>query len=188
VTRAASPCGPPLKDLFGLAQSPPNPAVRGGTFDRGHGIHDPGAAGGDRAGSLASARRDPATCSARRSPAAREHVVAADRLLDDVWSDDPPAIGLTRSPGYVLVTGHGELDLQRFDRLVAEARTGDAAAAATKLREALLLWRGPPLADFAYASFAQAEIGRLEELRLSARAHGTRLRQDAAHARRRGRP
>jgi DNA-binding SARP family transcriptional activator len=43
-----------------------------------------------------------------------------------------------------------------------------AAAAAAKLREALSLWRGAPLAELAYASFAQAEIGRLEELRLSA--------------------
>ena len=30
------------------------------------------------------------------------------------------------------------------------------------------LWRGPPLADFAYEPFAQQEIGRLEELRLAA--------------------
>ena len=36
------------------------------------------------------------------------------------------------------------------------------------MREALALWRGPPLADFAYESFAQNEAGRLEELRLSA--------------------
>ena len=36
------------------------------------------------------------------------------------------------------------------------------------LREALGLWRGPPLADFAFDSFAQEEIARLEELRLAA--------------------
>jgi Bacterial transcriptional activator domain/AAA ATPase domain len=36
------------------------------------------------------------------------------------------------------------------------------------LREALAVWRGPPLADLAYEPFAQAEIGRLEELRLAA--------------------
>jgi ABC-type branched-subunit amino acid transport system substrate-binding protein len=40
--------------------------------------------------------------------------------------------------------------------------------AAESLREALALWRGPPLAEFAYESFAQAEIARLEELQLSA--------------------
>ena len=33
---------------------------------------------------------------------------------------------------------------------------------------ALGLWRGPPLADFAYESFAQAEIARLQEARLAA--------------------
>ena len=38
----------------------------------------------------------------------------------------------------------------------------------TMLREALALWRGEPLADFAYDSFAQGEIGRLDELRLGA--------------------
>ena len=30
------------------------------------------------------------------------------------------------------------------------------------------MWRGPALADFAYDPFAQAEIARLEELRLDA--------------------
>src|SRR6266516_2066939 len=44
---------------------------------------------------------------------------------------------------------------------------GRAAEAADRLREALALWRGPPLAEFAYDSFAQIEIARLEELRLS---------------------
>lgn len=34
------------------------------------------------------------------------------------------------------------------------------------LREALALWRGPALADFAFEPFAQADIARLEELRL----------------------
>ena len=37
-----------------------------------------------------------------------------------------------------------------------------------RLREALDLWRGPPLADLAHESFAQTEILRLEELRLVA--------------------
>jgi DNA-binding SARP family transcriptional activator len=115
-------------------------------------------------------------------------VVAADRLLEEVWGDDPPASGLrsvqvyvsqlrkllgdgaieTRSPGYMLVADDGELDLRCFEALLAEARALDAVGAAAKLREALALWRGPPLAEFAYSAFAQAEIGRLEELRLTA--------------------
>ena len=36
------------------------------------------------------------------------------------------------------------------------------------LRRALACWRGPALVDFAYESFAQAEIARLEELQLTA--------------------
>ena len=50
----------------------------------------------------------------------------------------------------------------------ARAGAGEAAEAAETLREALALWRGPPLADFAYESFAQTAIARLEELRLAA--------------------
>ena len=42
---------------------------------------------------------------------------------------------------------------------------GDASE---RLREALSLWRGPALADFAYESFAQTAIARLEEIRLAA--------------------
>ncbi len=44
----------------------------------------------------------------------------------------------------------------------------DPSGAAERLREALELWRGPALADFAYESFAQSAIARLEELRLAA--------------------
>jgi DNA-binding SARP family transcriptional activator len=115
-------------------------------------------------------------------------VVSTDQLLDEVWSDEPPASGVrvvqvyvsqlrkvlgdgvieTRAPGYVLVAEPNTLDLQRFEDLVGEARKVDPAAAAAKLRDALALWRGAPLADVAYHSFAQTEIGRLEELRLSA--------------------
>ena len=65
-----------------------------------------------------------------------------------------------------------ELDADRFERLLREGsaarETSDPEAAARTLREALELWRGPALADFAYDPFAQAEIARLEELRLDA--------------------
>jgi tetratricopeptide (TPR) repeat protein len=60
-----------------------------------------------------------------------------------------------------------ELDLRRFERLVAEAGAGAAEESAQKLRDALALWRGAPLADFSFASFAQGEINRFEELRLT---------------------
>ena len=59
-----------------------------------------------------------------------------------------------------------------FERLLSDGRAllgaGDAASAAARLREALALWRGPPLADLALLEFAQPEIRRLEELRLLA--------------------
>jgi DNA-binding SARP family transcriptional activator len=116
-------------------------------------------------------------------------VVSSDRLIDEVWGAEPPESGLTalqvrvsqlrkallgagsletQAPGYVLRVGPDDVDLQRFERLSAEAAAVEPVQAAPLLREALGLWRGPPLAEFAYEAFAQAAIGRLEELRLAA--------------------
>ncbi len=79
---------------------------------------------------------------------------------------------LTRPSGYVLRLDAGQLDADRFRAMLDEGRTalgkGDADAASEILRDALALWRGPPLADFAYERFAQEEIARLDELRLIA--------------------
>ncbi|MGZ4352889.1 MAG: BTAD domain-containing putative transcriptional regulator, partial [Gaiellaceae bacterium] len=61
-----------------------------------------------------------------------------------------------------------QLDLARFERLVARARDEAPAERARTLREALGLWRGEPLADLAFEAFAQDEIRRLQELRLVA--------------------
>ncbi len=131
-------------------------------------------------------------------------VVSSDRLIDELWGELPetganalqarvsklrkslaPVAGeilLTRAPGYLLEVGPGELDVERFERLAGEGRRalaqGDAAGAATTLREALALWRGPTLADFAYEPFAQGEIARLEEARLAC--HEERLEADLA--------
>ena len=78
----------------------------------------------------------------------------------------------TRSPGYVIRVEPDELDLHRFERLVDEGRSllaqGLAVDASERLRDALALWRGPALAEFAYESFAQTAIARLEEIRLAA--------------------
>ena len=115
-------------------------------------------------------------------------VVSTERLIDEPWGESPPAtvtksvqvyvsrlrkqLGegrlLTRTPGYVLRVDASELDVTCFERLVAEAGSADPATAAMKLREALALWRGPPLEDLAYEPFAQAPIARLGELRLAA--------------------
>jgi len=65
-----------------------------------------------------------------------------------------------------------ELDLGRFKGLIAEARQliaeGALHLASAKFREALGLWRGRALADFASHAFAVSEIDRLTELRLCA--------------------
>jgi DNA-binding SARP family transcriptional activator len=132
-------------------------------------------------------------------------VVPSDRLIDDVWGEDSPEdaaaalrvnvsrlrkalphdVLTTRSPGYVLRVEPDALDLQRFERLVDEGRTllarGLAADSSERLRDALSLWRGPALADFAYESFAQAAIARLEEIKLSA--NELRIEADLALAR-----
>ena len=116
-------------------------------------------------------------------------VVSKGRLIDELWQSEPPetavnglqvnvsqlrkalppGVLVTRSPGYSLRVELGELDLHRFEQLVEEALAeDDSATAAATLREALALWRGPALADFVDEPFAQPEIARLEELRLTA--------------------
>ncbi len=104
-------------------------------------------------------------------------LVPTEKLIEDLWSGEPPASAtkvlqtyvsqlrtalgaeriVTRSPGYVLRVDEDELDLARFERL----------RAAGKPNEALTLWRGTPLADFAYEPWAQPEIAALEEKRLA---------------------
>jgi YVTN family beta-propeller protein len=120
------------------------------------------------------------------------HVLSRDRLIDELWGEQPPGTAvqslqvyvsrlrkllppetlLTRPPGYLLELEPDELDLRRFERLLAEGRAALAAVnpeeAAAVLQDALALWRGPALAEFAFEPFAQAEIGRLEDLRLAA--------------------
>lgn len=95
-------------------------------------------------------------------------VVSTERLIEALWEEEPPqgapktlqvyvsqlrkALGKDRvqttPPGYALRVSDDELDLARFRRL----------AEAGRLKEALALWRGPALAEFTYARFAQAEI------------------------------
>jgi DNA-binding SARP family transcriptional activator len=83
----------------------------------------------------------------------------------------PTEVLLTRPGGYSLHVEAGAVDAEHAERLSAQGSSrlaaGDPGAAAPLLHEALDLWRGPPLADFTYEPFAQAEIARLEELRLS---------------------
>jgi DNA-binding SARP family transcriptional activator len=101
------------------------------------------------------------------------HVSGLRKLLEpERRPGEPHGVLVTRPPGYLLALAPEQLDLGRFERLRAEAiqalAAGDAAAAVGKLRRALALWRGSPLADLAYEPFAQTEIARLEELRVAA--------------------
>ena len=84
----------------------------------------------------------------------------------------PPKVLLTRPPGYLLRIEPAELDASRFEDLAAGGRRlldeGRPIPAAAALEEALALWRGDALAEFAYEKFARPAIARWEELRLSA--------------------
>jgi DNA-binding SARP family transcriptional activator/ABC-type branched-subunit amino acid transport system substrate-binding protein len=124
--------------------------------------------------------------------------VSSDRLIDELWGDDPPRdagaalqahisrlrkllepdrdgeprVIVTTSAGYLIRVGPDELDLLRFEQLVAEGRgrldAGEAAAAGEVLREALSLWRGRPLANLEMEAFAQQPIRDLDERWLDA--------------------
>lgn len=121
-------------------------------------------------------------------------VLSTDRLLDELWGEQPPESGpkavqvlvsqlrkalqdgsgaesplVTRAPGYVMRVAEGELDRDRFESLVEQAGAEkEPEARARLLREALGIWRGPPLADLTYEEFAQPAIARLAEARLAA--------------------
>jgi DNA-binding SARP family transcriptional activator len=99
------------------------------------------------------------------------HVSALRRQLEPGGAAAASRMILTRAGGYELRIEPEQLDLGKVERLRDEGRLalehGESEKAAEKLREALALWRGQPLADFLYESFAQAEIARLEELRLA---------------------
>jgi DNA-binding SARP family transcriptional activator len=101
-------------------------------------------------------------------------VVSVERLADDLYAGAAPVTAVTqvqrqisslrkalgsssiietRAPGYLIRLSPGQLDLDRFERWTEEAAQllaqGDAQSAASRLHEALALWRGAPLADLA---------------------------------------
>jgi DNA-binding SARP family transcriptional activator len=93
------------------------------------------------------------------------------RLEPDRLPHQQGRLLLTREPGYLLALDPDQIDAVRFQRLVGQARPFLNSApqqAAALLGGALSLWRGEPLADFTFEPFAQAEITRLTELRLTA--------------------
>ncbi len=123
----------------------------------------------------------------------RGDVVSIDEIVEVLWADAAPktaehsiqvyvselrkALGggveiVTRAGGYSLQIHDDSLDVDRFARLAdrgrASAASGDPRQASALLHEALAVWRGAPLPEFAYDDFARGEIDRLEELRLAA--------------------
>jgi DNA-binding SARP family transcriptional activator len=118
----------------------------------------------------------------------RGATVPLDRIVDELWDGEGPrnaknavhvvasrlraAIGegavVSQGGGYTLRLCEGALDSDRFEQLLRRGREQrDRGAAASILREALAMWRGAPFADVADEGFAQPEIARLEDLRLT---------------------
>ncbi|MBB5888992.1 DNA-binding SARP family transcriptional activator [Kutzneria kofuensis] len=117
--------------------------------------------------------------------------VSVEELAERLWGEEPPASAKatlqgyvlrlrrtltaagvdpvrTRPPGYLIEVEPGQLDLDVFKALVAEAESAPASVAAERLREALDLWRGPALSDVPSPSL-HAVAGRwLAELRINA--------------------
>ncbi|MER7001625.1 BTAD domain-containing putative transcriptional regulator [Dactylosporangium sp. NPDC000555] len=123
-------------------------------------------------------------------------VVSVDRIVEGLWAGEapasatgtlqayvsqlrrvlepdrpprtPPAVLLTRDPGYLLAVDDAQVDARRFAAGVEAARAGlargDLEAAERSLHEALREWRGEPLADLADEEFATAAVARLGEL------------------------
>ena len=118
----------------------------------------------------------------------RNTVVPADDLIEALWGDEPTETAgtalqghisalrkllgadriATRAPGYVLRVEPGELDADRAETMLSEARTTqDPHTRLDLLRRALDLWRGDALADLVGERFAQSAIAGLGELRRS---------------------
>ena len=123
-------------------------------------------------------------------------VVPASSLTGQIWPDEPPGnpgnalqtlvsrlraelrqAGIgdvieSHPAGYRLAVPPEAVDVVAFEALAARGRRalgdGDAGEAARLLRDALLAWRGQPLADAAGCDFADAAAAKLTELRSSA--------------------
>ncbi|MFD5877049.1 tetratricopeptide repeat protein [Streptomyces sp. NPDC060322] len=121
-------------------------------------------------------------------------VLGADRLIEAMWGPTPPGTARaqihatmtairrvlrtadaadllqTRPAGYVILPQPGQFDLEVFTGRIASAKVlaaTDPEAAVRRIRTALDLWRGTPLADVNAYYVADARA-RLEERRLAA--------------------
>jgi DNA-binding SARP family transcriptional activator len=126
-------------------------------------------------------------------------VVSVERLATQVWGDRPPSkarntiqslvlrlrksitpsrsfktnnVLITKRPGYLVLVEPGQLDLDRFESMVATGRAamsrGEPETAASTLRRALDMWRGEPFSDAAAVRLHEVDATRLRERRLQA--------------------
>ena len=131
-------------------------------------------------------------------------VVPTDRLIDELWGDEPPARArdslqmhvsrlrkglaeagadggrlVSQSGGYLLDVRPGERDIDRWQQALARARRaragGEPRVAREGVDEALDVWRGPPLGGVSANSLLAAERARLDEERLAAIIEGVEL-------------
>ena len=121
------------------------------------------------------------------------YVVTTEDIIDELWTAPPPtarasvqnnvmrlrrALGsqsgrvVTHPAGYVITVSSGELDVARFEQLIASGRLAvrraDWTAALEYLGAALALWRGRPFADLPASRMAASESHRLTQMRLTA--------------------
>jgi predicted ATPase/DNA-binding SARP family transcriptional activator len=117
--------------------------------------------------------------------------LSADRLVEELWGDRGSdgaartvqtymsqlrkllrgeAASLTTRPGgYALEVDPGDIDAYQFEQgVTAASAEPDAAQRLAMIDEALVLWRGPPLGEFAGAGWADRETARLDAVHLEA--------------------
>ena len=140
-------------------------------------------------GPIALGGRRPARAFWPRCSCAPVASCPTEQLVDELYGADPPpktrprrcrtpssrsgrrSARTSSSPGRratcSTVTAE-QIDARRFERLLADARASAPEERRALLLRALDLWRGPPLAEFAFEEWAQTEARRLDELRLVA--------------------
>ncbi len=136
-------------------------------------------------------------CVLARLVAEHGRVVSAGRLIEDLYTDEPPARALatvhayvsrlrrvlepdraarapagilvTAPPGYALRLTADEVDAWSFEYDVHQAAAlDDPAAVHARLSATLARWRGPAFGEFGGLPWADREAARLDELRLTA--------------------
>jgi predicted ATPase/DNA-binding SARP family transcriptional activator len=131
-------------------------------------------------------------------------VVTVDRLIDELWGEEPPARArdslqmhvsrlrkglaeagadsrrlVSHAGGYRLELRPGERDVDHWQEALDRARRarseGEPRVARAEIEEALAVWRGQALGGVSTNSLLAAERARLEEERLAAVIEGIEL-------------